>query len=133
MEPSPQVISAATSKMDDCKIQVIKKLQNAILTKKANNLKPGRSLERWTTKTMPRQRISSDQEPRAIIKSRTWTAVRLTRGLIAAALKPSTLDVKRSLLRSFLTYMAMLGNPFKTTRVPYRFLIKFFAEELRGD
>lgn len=80
---------------------------------------------------MPRRRITAELEPKAEINGKVWTAPSLCRGLLAAALRPTTLETKRSLLRSFLTHLRNRGNPYKARKIPYRFVIKFFAEELR--
>lgn len=78
---------------------------------------------------MPQQAITADEEPRAMIKGRWWTAPKLVQGYLTTALKQSTLSVKKSNIRSFIQYMELLDSPFANEKIPYRFVLDFVKKK----
>lgn len=79
---------------------------------------------------MPQRRILSHNEARSIIKGKWWSPTSLVAGILEVALRPSTVEIKKSCIRSFLSFLATLGHPFAASKIPYRFVIDYFVDDL---
>lgn len=79
---------------------------------------------------MPRPARISRLEPSTKINGQSWTPTLLVSGPVSAALKASTISVKKSHLSDFVAHLQAGNHPFHNAKLPCRYLFDWFISSL---